>query len=298
MIITKLQWWLGNQMFQYAIWKVIANKHKSKLFIDSSQLTSWKDEKRQCEIDFFNTKYLEYIDNLVDFSYDIKKLIKFQFKKIFWKIPFNIVQERTIKNIIFDKLNIDSWWYNFHPEVLNSPNNSYLIWFWQSYKYFQEIENELRIDFIPKKPIDWKNKDILNKLKWKNTCSIHVRRWDYTNQYHGFCSLEYYNTAISIIKKKYTNVVFLVFSNDIEWCKKYFLGDEFVFIDWNTHKNSYRDMILMSKCKHNIIANSSFSRRWGWLNNNLNKTVIAPKKRFNVKFIDTSDLFPNNWLCL
>ena len=298
MVILKLMWWLWNQMFQYAIWKAIATKNKSELFLDLSQLSSWKDSARECELNLFNTKYSIYDKNEIKFSYEPKKFIKFYLNKIFWKLPYKILQERKLINIIWDKLHINTWWYNFHPKFLAIKDNSYLIWFFQSYKYFENIKEELVKDFSPQKSISWKNKELLDSLKWETTCSIHVRRWDYSWWYHGFCSLEYYNKAISTIKNKFENITFLVFSNDIKWCKKNFIGDEFIFVDWNTWKESYRDMILMSKCSHNIIANSSFSWWWGFLNQDKNKVVIAPKKWLNVNFIDTSDLIPNEWICL
>ena len=298
MVVVKLMWWLWNQMFQYAIWKAIATKNKTELFLDLSQLSSSKDSARECELDLLNTKYSIYKNNEIDFSYDIGKFIKFYLRKLFWKIPYKVIQERKIINIIWDKLHINTWWYNFHTEVLNSKDNSYLIWFWQSYKYFEDIKEEIIKDFSTKKEISWKNKELLNKLKWENTCSIHIRRWDFSWWYHGFCPSDYYKKAISIIKGKDENTKFLIFSNDIKWCKENFIWDEYIFVDWNNWKESYRDMILMSKCNHNIIANSSFSWRGWYLNTNSSKIVIAPKRRYNVNFIDTSDLLPKERICL
>ena len=298
MIIIKLMWWLWHQMFQYALWKAITIKNKSELFLDLSQLSSWKDSARECELDLLNTTYSIFNKNDIDFSYEPKKFMNFYIKKIFWKFSFKIVQERKLINIIWDKLNLNTWWYNFHPKFLEAEDDSYLIGFFQSYKYFENIKKEIIKDFSPKNDIEWKNKELIEKWKWKITCSIHVRRWDYSWWCHWFCSLEYYKKATSTIKDKFENVTFLVFSNDIEWCKKNFVWDEYIFVDWNTWKESYRDMILMSKCSHNIIANSSFSWWWGFLNQNKNKVVIAPKKWLNVNFIDTKDLIPNEWLCL
>ena len=210
MVIVKLMWWLWNQMFQYAIWKAIATKNKSELFIDLSQLSTWKDSARECELNLFNTEYSIYNKNEINFSYEPKKLIKFYIKKIFWKFPYKIIQERRLINIVWDKLHINTWWYNFHPKLLEAKDNFYLIGFFQSYKYFEDIKEELIKDFSPRKSISWKNKDLLEELKWKTTCSIHVRRWDYSWWYHGFCSLEYYNKGIQYLGKKtlvnYTNI--------------------------------------------------------------------------------------------
>jgi hypothetical protein len=98
-----------------------------------------------------------------------------------------------------------------------------------------------------------------------NSISIHIRRTDYITLSHtGYilCGLEYYHHAIQTIKEKVDNPIFFVFSDDIQRCKENFKEYNIThFIDWNTKENSYKDMILMAKCKHNIIANSTFSRR-------------------------------------
>jgi len=123
-----------------------------------------------------------------------------------------------------------------------------------------------------------------------NYTSLHVRRTDYVQKagFHPPCSMEYYEKALSIIEG---NV--LVFSDDLDWCKETFLGDRFTFISGN---RDYQDLFLMSMCKNNIIANSSFSWWGAWLNTNLNKKVIAPKKWFGPHLKESSDdIYPNTW---
>ena len=91
--------------------------------------------------------------------------------------------------------------------------------------------------------------------------------------------------------------VFFVFSDDIEWVKEN-LNITFPVVYLSGIKNikSYEELVLMSKCKHNIIANSSFSWWGAWLNTNQKKIVIAPKRWFNDVKLDTTDLIPENWI--
>jgi len=181
----------------------------------------------------------------------------------------------------------------FHYSPIQYTNNLMLIGFYQSEKYF--INNKYKIyDLF--KPDD----KIINTLKYKHkfilldeTCSIHVRRGDYIAQFnnHPPCTLEYYKEAMSLFSK---HVKFLIFSDDIIWCKQNFIGDQFTFIENNP---DYFDLYLMAQCTHNIIANSSFSWWGAWLNQNPNKIVIAPNKWFGpgLQHHSTKDLIPNLW---
>jgi hypothetical protein len=141
----------------------------------------------------------------------------------------------------------------------------------------------------------------IKKIENNNSVSIHVRRGDFfknkkrIQRYGNICTNSYYKKAINIIKHKINDPIFLVFSDDIDWAKQNFTGSNFIFVDWNKGKSSYRDMHLMSLCKHNIIANSTFSWWGSWLNNNENKVVISPSK-MNNKHKDFSQLFPEKWV--
>ena len=144
------------------------------------------------------------------------------------------------------------------------------------------------------------NADIAEKISQVNAVSLHVRRGDYIsdkkNAFIGVCTLDYYKTAIEKIKTQVDNPVFFVYSDDINWVKNNLVIDKTaVFVNHNRGQESYNDMHLMSLCKHNIIANSSFSWWGAWLNTSPDKIVIAPKQWF-ANMQDTSDLLPDNWL--
>ncbi len=140
-----------------------------------------------------------------------------------------------------------------------------------------------------------------NKIDASKSISVHIRRGDYandkvTNTYFGTCPLEYYKQAMDYMRSKVNNPIFYFFSDDIEWVKKEFNEDEnFVFIS-NPKLQDYEELILMSQCSHNIIANSSFSWWGAWLNDNPAKLVVAPKKWMRVESNLQPNLIPEGWV--
>ena len=185
--------------------------------------------------------------------------------------------------------------FNYNENFITVKDNTDLIGYFQTEKYFKKIEDKIRKEFSFKKNIsDTCNEKIFDiKKKYnKRICSLHARRTDYVNlqNYHPPCSLEYYQEAIS----KFKDSLFLIFSDDIEWCKSNFIGDNFLFLENNSPGE---DLCLMSLCNDNIIANSSFSWWGSWLNNNKEKKIIAPKKWFGKMYDthNTDDLYCENW---
>jgi len=281
-------------MFQYAIWRALSLKNKTELKLDVSFLKRmwvWyvkrdfnKNEQINYELSFLNIKnnfaskkiipYYERFNNkYIDLI--IKKLL------IFFKVKKHYIEKQF--NFDSNILNI-KWWY--------------LDWFFQTEKYFIDYRNEIKKDFKFKIEPSIKNQQVISKIEKNNSVSIHIRRWDYVNNKLYFtCHLDYYKKSIWILKKKIKNPVFFFFSDDIKWVRKNLqICDKSYYIDWNNWNKSYEDMRLMSLCKHNIIANSSFSWWWAWLNNNKNKIVIAPSKWFNSNTINYSDIVPDSWI--
>jgi hypothetical protein len=192
-------------------------------------------------------------------------------------------------------LNIENNYYEqfFDYQKIPYKTNQKIHGYFQSEKYFihnrQQILNLYDIDEESKKEIDKKYGEILVG----NTCSLHVRRGDYLKypNHHPTCTLEYYNNSIKEFSK---DTKFLIFSDDINWCKEVFTNENFIFIEGN---GDYIDLWLMSLCKNNIIANSSFSWWGAWLNQNQNKKVISPNKWFGSSIPhNTKDLIPTSWM--
>lgn len=171
----------------------------------------------------------------------------------------------------FDKLYFDE-------SVLISPKH-YLFGYWQDERYFNKIEDKIRSVFTFK-DIDDENNIIAQEIRQNNSVSLHVRRGDYAAFGMTILGAEYYKCAIEMIKRSIISPVFYIFSDDVETAKNIAeqLNIDYRLISHNTGKESYKDMYLMSQCKHNIIANSSFSWWGAWLNGNKEKIIIAPKK--------------------
>lgn len=289
MVIIKLQGGLGNQMFQYALGRSLAEKNKIDFKLD---LSFYNKEKNNLHRNY-SLKYFNIIENIAEED-ELKKTKEYRQKN---KLIYFFYRIFSKKNIVYVKENF----FYFGKDILKIKNNAYLDGYWQSEKYFKNIESIIKQEFTLKNKLDSRLENLVEDIKNTNSVSIHIRRGDYitnqkTNSVHGTCSLDYYQTAIEHINNKIKNPIFFIFSDDIEWVKNN-LKTEFptFFIEGN---KDYEDLILMSYCKHNIIANSSFSWWGAWLDHNPNKIVIAPKKWFNVNNINTSDLLPNSWINL
>jgi hypothetical protein len=146
--------------------------------------------------------------------------------------------------------------------------------------YFDGIHQDVRkaFDF---KGIDGTNLEWMIRMHHCNSVSLHIRRGDYLkNSIYGVCDERYYEKAIAAIKSMVDTPKFYVFSDDTEWCDGFMKKHDvdFQIICHNTGRDSYKDMYLMTRCKHNIIANSTFSWWGAWLNDNEGKIVIAPSK--------------------
>lgn len=294
MIVVKLMGGLGNQMFQYATGLSLAKKHNTELLIDTSFLSKDSNDqytKRNFELDCFNFDFKIANDN------DLKPFVKLNNGK------FRRYLQRNFP-FLFSYVNISESGMAYNKQFENFPNNTYLNGFWQSDKYFKNISDVLYTIYSPKEKINEINKNWLNKIEATQSVSLHIRRGDYiTNKnalsHHGICELDYYYSAISHIKEKQSNIEIFVFSDDLQWCKTHLeFTNSINFVDANEKENMHLDIFLMSICKHNIIANSSFSWWGAWLNQNPKKIVIAPQKWFANTALDTTDLIPKDWIKL
>jgi hypothetical protein len=171
--------------------------------------------------------------------------------------------------------------------------------FWQNEKYFSDIDEIIRQDFTLKNELSIPALEIDKKIAETESVSIHFRYGDYlfnkkTGKLFGVPDFDYYQTAINKIKSKINNPVFFIFSDDIGLVKKKLQADPFLYFVSQPGLKDFEELILMSRCKHNIVANSSFSWWGGWLNNNPNKIVIAPKIWF--RKIKMKDIIPEGWI--
>ena len=184
---------------------------------------------------------------------------------------------------------------NFHyNEIPYYDRNILLYGYFQSEKYFSEYREDIINLFMSYEVL--LDEDLKKIIEDKNTCSIHVRRGDYFKypNHHPVQSINYYMRAVRQMPKDF---VFLIFSDDISWCKENFpdIPEKFIFIE---NKKDYEDLYIMSKCKNNIICNSTFSWWGAWLNKNNNKKVIVPNTWFGNAYSDKDikDLYCSGWI--
>jgi len=265
MIVTKLQGGLGNQMFQYAIGKQIAIRNNTELVLDTTHFNY--DRKRTYELHKFNIT--DKVAQL-NFSHNC-----------------NVITENS---------------QCFNEQILNVKDNCYLSGFWQSEKYFKGIR-EILLNAFSLKGYSNRFHDYAYAID-SNTVSIHVRRGDYvsephTNSFHGVCPIEYYQEALRSLSHINVSKI-LIFSDDIQWVKDNLNLSTYSEQIGVEQLSNEEDMMLMSKCSHNIIANSSFSWWGAWLNNNPEKIVIAPKNWFGPagSHLNANDIYCEKWIRL
>jgi len=282
--IVKFNGGLGNQMFQYAFAYVLEEKTGIKTLFDMS---------------FFEKRYARPYE-LENFSLNAKFVEDFWLKlklKIMWKLRKNLKDKKFLGLNFYSEPH-----FEFDKYAFKIKPNTYIEGFFQSEKYFEKFKDEILDAFKFKNKPDDFNQFLIDEINKSNSVSMHIRRGDYVQkkryqELYANCSLDYYKRGVEYIASKYENPKLFIFSDDIDWVKANFnFPYEYVFVSNNSGAKSYEDMRLMSLCKHNIIANSSFSWWGAWLNNNKEKIVIAPKKWFNDGRINQDDVIPENWI--
>lgn len=297
--IIKFNGGLGNQMFQYAFALALARKFNCEVVFDFSYFEDVKKceivTTRAFELDVFNIECRHAEEkNLAQVKRpEFKSKLENTFAKIFPKM-FGINYVREKHNSIYDK------------RIFKNPDYLYYEGYFQNEKYFKHLRNQLLKDFSIKVPIGGENQTVLDQIMDTNSVSIHIRRGDYVtldyvNKIHGTCSLDYYKKAIEYITKRVENPHFFLFSDDIKWViENLKIESPYTVVDYNQGKG-WLDMHLMKNCKHNIIANSSFSWWGAWLNENPDKIVIAPinwtVKKWTTKN-QKCDTVPKDWIKL
>jgi hypothetical protein len=267
---------LGNQMFKYSALRGIAKNNDQDFLIPPSYL---KFEKYALPYKIA-TKYFIPRNKQNHFLFDCFEMTSVQKKNIGYLKSEYQVKEKN---------------FHFDENIFNSKIADFDIsGFFQTEKYFKNVQDTIRSDFKFKKYIESKAENIISKFN--SPISIHIRRGDYvTNPNHEALNLKYYQKSINLFKKSDT---FIVFSDDTDWCKQQnlFLDKKFNFASDFTNNFDYLDMCLMSKCNKHIIANSTFSWWGAWLSGT--NDVIAPSKWFkNTKYSknNTKDLYPLEW---
>jgi hypothetical protein len=246
---------LGNQLFIYAFARSIALKYNIPVFLETRTGFMKDPYKRKYRLKYYKIK-LPLCSIIDSFFYPLRRRYKKTTKLLF---PHSIyVPESCVDS--FDKL-------------ISYGNKFFFEGYWQKEDYFNEYFNIIKDELKLNINISQMNIDLATKIAKSNSVAVHVRMIQNDN----ILSKSYYDKAIIELKKKLENPVFYVFSDNIDWCKKNFvLDDKFIHVKHDAY-DEISDLWLMSKCKHFLIANSTFSWWGSCLSENKNKIVISPK---------------------
>lgn len=284
MVIVRAMGGLGNQLQQYALYRKL--EHMGK---DARLDTSWFfDEKLQAGMAAGRDLELAYFEQL-----PYRRAADTEIRSVLgrlWEEPESAVAK--IKRKLCPRTApafVESGMY--HEEIF-SMDNKYLAGYWACDKYYADIMDILREDIVFPKSADAalqkKNEGTMALMEKQQSVSVHIRRGDYLDAgnaalFGGICTEAYYNRAMAYMRERLSRVKFFLFSDDASYVRERYQGEEYEIIDWNRGKDSFYDMMLMSRCRHNICANSTFSFWGARLNANREKIMIRPSIHKNTQ---------------
>lgn len=286
MVAVQLSGGLGNQMFEYALYL---------------KLKSMGKEVKIDDFTCYGEQELQRTNQLFVFGVSYERLSKEEYEKL---TDSSMAVADRLRRKLFGRrdLSYREASCNFDPAVLER-EPALLTGYFQSEQYFSDIKDEVREAFrfrlknaegngageadetsgIVLAP---EQKELLSRIQSCEAVSVHIRRGDYLSaqnqaMFGGICDDAYYDRAIAEMKRRLPGAVFFFFSNDTDWVKAHYQGENYVVAEGNGEDAGFLDLFLMSRCRHHIMANSSFSWWGAWLDDNPDKIVIAPKKWFN-----------------
>lgn len=295
MIIISFGCGLGNQMFEYAFYLSMKNAYPN-VRIKADVRYALPIEHNGYELErIFGIKMEEStLREVLKYSEYIPKKKRYFLLKV-WRF----IRKRLgrVKKSFY----LQRDYTEFYSDVykLDAEKNYYLLGIWGNEKYFAKIGNILRNDIFvfPIERLNCRSKEYKEMIESSQTSiSIHIRKGDFIQYENPILSRVYYEKAMKIVCERYINIRYFIFSDDEMYARELLTGvDNVVFIDGNQGNDSWMDMYLMSICKHNIIANSSFSFWGAYLNRNIDKLVIAP----NLPFRNCKNAFTcKDWIIL
>ncbi len=276
MIIIRMKGGLGNQMFQYALYRQLQAMHRE---VKMDDMTGFReDSQRNPALSVFGINYERATQEEVTEATD-------SYMDFFSRVRRKIFGRKTLEYEERDG--------NFDPIVLQM-KDSYLVGFWQSEQYFpdQKVRDLLLKEFLSRKDEILKNdeeKGILHQIMDTESVSLHVRRGDYlqpgtVETFGGICTPEYYRKAQERIREQYPDAIFYIFSNDMEWAGENFSAPDYRPVICKCDQADAAELFLMSSCRHHILANSSFSWWGAWLSEHgEDHLTIAPSRWLNHK---------------
>ena len=287
MIISKITGGLGNQMFQYAVGRALSLEKGVSLFIDTSSFTGTrKSDSWPFTLDLFPIQARvasgEEISQFQPRMLPLQKLLKLLGRRVVF--PQNYIAEPC---------------FQYWQGINKAPSHCYLEGYWQTARYFEKYAEIIKSDFSFPEITEAANIKYQGDIQeHPQSVSVHIRRGDYlTASGTHLCPLSYYEKALTEMNSTLTDPHYFFFSDDPDWVRENFSFPHMTVVTGNHGENSFRDMQLMSLCRHHIIANSTFSWWAAWLSMGSGVT-IAPQKWFAGEERLTGDLYCPDWIQL
>lgn len=290
MIIVSLQGRLGNQMFGYALYRCLQKRGRD-VYLDLACNRQHDEQKGivaqiQYNLDLFHPEYRIADEKIVE-----EWLQDGRDRNLWKRWEYRIFPGRC------------SYYQEKKTGTLDKRvfllDDVYLAGYWQSEKYFDRVKDEIREIYQFPDLFTRYQRSILNQIKNTNAVSLHIRRGDYLQspEIYGTIDRRYYERAMHYLEERMEGIHYFLFTDDIDWAGQNYARKNITIIEDNDDLLANNlDMALMSACRHNIIANSSFSWWGAWLNRNPEKIVIAPKRwEVNAKM---PDVWGEGWVKL
>jgi hypothetical protein len=289
MICVRLDGGLGNQLFQYAAGRALALQHNTGLLLDTSTL------KRRDRTVTPRSLELQHFQHAGHLSGSSTSALFPWFHRAAW-VTHWVSSWRT-----FVEKGVE-----YQGDFSALPNQTYLVGYWQSFRYFSHIADLLIADLTPVDSLSDASSAIAKQIDLGVSVALHVRRGDYVSlaaaaELHGALPVAYYEKAMARVSEIVGQARYFVFSDDVQWCRTHLLlADDAVFVTHNTGPDAWQDLVLMARCEHHIIANSSFSWWGAWLADQRSRPpghlVVAPARWFTDRpGHGLSDRFPAHW---
>lgn len=279
---------LGNQMFQYAAGRALALRHGTELMLDLAPFRKGQFEvERPFELDRLRIEVAPSTDGSA-LSFLLARRPARPLQRLGgWRTA----RERSLA---------------YDPAFASLPDRTFLMGYWQSWRYFQDHADHIAAELQPQAPLSDASERVRQRAATEASVSLHVRRGDYVTSsqvagFHGVLPLEYYAQALSFIQERVENMQVYVFSDDLDWCRRSLggLGLAMSYVDCNQGADSWQDLYVMAACRHSIVANSSFSWWGAWFGDRSQRapgrTVVAPRHWFSGADVPIEDRAPPEW---
>jgi hypothetical protein len=279
MIIIKVMGGFGNQLFTYAVAYALAKKHSTDLILDE-QIYHTFYSLRQCEL---GTLKIDHKKKMISNSFGYNKVSK--------KV-YNFTHDAILNNRYRAQIIKEEEQFACQDFVIDGSRNVYLTGYWQNYRYFNHLRNDLIRQFMPVS-MDTNIKVLIELATMDKPIAMHVRRGDYKNFNGGKClSMNFYKEAIAYFRQFHSSSAPIwVFTDDVEFCRsELFEIDNLYYVAEKANLSDLEEFHLMSHCANFIIANSSFSWWAAYLSTSQNKFVVAP-----IVDMWTRDFFLPDW---